>query len=108
MPRRRKDKIDDNQSHIVERLRKIPGITVETGHDDILVGCMDKDFNPRTYWYEIKNPEKIGKDGNVIPSAIKKSQKELIKKWTGHYKIVTSLQEILEDIGILWSHFQSQ
>lgn len=97
----RKAKVDSNQNDIVEALRKIPGVTVEPGHDDILVGCMDKDFNHRTYWYEVKNPDKMGKDGNIQPSAIKQSQKDLIKKWTGHYKIVSTLNEILEDIGII-------
>ena len=100
MPRRRFDKVDSNQNNIVNKLRSIPGVTVETGKDDILVGCMDKDFIPRTYWYEIKNPDEIGKDGKVIPSAIKQSQKDLIKKWTGHYKIVTCLNDILKDIGL--------
>lgn len=100
MPRRRKDKVDDNQRDIVEQLRAIPGVTVETNMNDILVGCMDKDFIPRTWWFEIKNPDKIGKDGEVRQSAIKKSQKELIKKWTGQYDIVTSTKEILKIMGL--------
>jgi len=101
MPRRRKDKVDKNQADIVKDLRAIPGVTVEVDHDDILVGCMDKDFIPRTYWYEIKNPETMGKNGEVQPSKIKKGQKELVKKFTGHYKIVTSLNEILLDMGLI-------
>ena len=100
MPRRRKDKIDANQNDIVSDLRKIPGITVEAGMDDILVGCYDKSGIPRTYWYEIKNPKTIGKDGQVQPSKIKPAQNVIIKTWTGHYKIVTSLDEILRDMGL--------
>jgi len=101
MMRRRKDKIDANQAEIVKGLRKIPGITVETGHDDILCGCYDKDGIPRTYWYEIKNPDKISpKTGQPQPSAIQDSQKQLIKKWTGHFKIVSTIEEILEDLGV--------
>ena len=96
----RKAKVDNNQQDIVDALRKIPGITVETGHDDILVGCYDKNGIARTYWFEVKNPDKIGKDGNIQPSAIRKSQKEIIKKWTGQYDLVTSLQEILKIIGL--------
>lgn len=102
MPRRRKDKVDSNQAGIVADLRKIPGVTVEVDHDDILVGCMDRNHVPRTYWYEIKAPDQVSKKtGNVLQSALKDSQKELIKKWTGHYKVVTSLDEILKDIGVL-------
>jgi hypothetical protein len=100
MPRRRKDKIDSNQQDIVNDLRKIPGVTVEVGHDDILVGCMDKDFVPRTYWIEIKNPELTNKNGKVYPSAIKKSQKVLIKKWLGHFAICTTLNDVLKEIGL--------
>ena len=99
--RRRKDRIDSNQSDIIKQLRKIPGVTVEPGHDDILVGCIDRLGVPHTYWYEIKNPELIGKDGKPMPSIVKESQQELIKKWTGHYKIVSTIKEILIDIGIV-------
>lgn len=101
MPRRRADRIDDNQNVIVTKLRSIPGVTVETGKDDILVGCYDRQGIGRTYWYEIKNPDTISKKtGEILPSKIKSGQKDLTKKWTGHYKIVTSLHEILKDIGL--------
>ena len=48
---RRAAKIDRNQGDIVSALRKIPGISVETGHDDILVG-----YKGRTWWFEVKAP----------------------------------------------------
>ena len=99
--RRHQDKPDNNQDKIIKDLRKIPGITVEPGHHDILVGCIDKNGARRTYWYEIKNPDIVNKKGEVKPSAIKPSQQKLIKKWTGHYKIVSNLNEILKDIGII-------
>jgi hypothetical protein len=88
-------KVDANQNQIVEDLRKIPGLSIELGHDDILVG-----WQGRTYWYEIKNPEKANKKGEVYPSAIKPDQKRLIAEFKGHYKIVTTTEEILDDIGI--------
>lgn len=96
----RKAKVDSNQQDIVDELRKIPGVTVELGHDDILVGLMDKDFNPRTYWYEIKRPDKTYKNGEVWESEITESEQRRVKTWTGHYKIVTSVNEILKDIGL--------
>lgn len=43
-------KSDANQKEIVKSLRKL-GFSVETNHDDILVGA-----NGVTYWIEIKNP----------------------------------------------------
>ena len=79
-------RVDSNQSEIVDMLRQIPGISVSVGHDDILVGHLGK-----TYWYEIKVSEK---------SPIKSSQTRLLKEWRGHYKIVWSLNMILEDLKI--------
>ena len=81
----------------MEELRKIPSVSVETDHDDIFVGY--KGFN---YWYELKNPNKISKKtGKVKESAKQKSQKKLSKTWKGHYKIVSTLDEILIDMGII-------
>jgi len=82
-------KVDANQSDIVDDLRSIPSITVELGHDDILVG-----YQGRTYWYEIKN-------GKPTPSKIKPDQYRLLESFTGHYKIVWTTEMILEDIGLI-------
>jgi len=92
---RKAAKIDKNQPLIVEALRKIPGITVETGKDDILVGR-----NGVTYWFEIKSDCATNKAGTVRESAKKDSQKKLEATWTGHYAIVSSLDEILRIIGL--------
>ena len=89
-------KVDNNQKQIVKMLRQIPGMTVMVNHDDILVG-----YKGRTYWYEIKNPEVTNKSGKVYSSKIKKSQKKLMAEWTGHYSVVSTLDEILKEIGIL-------
>lgn len=77
---------DSNQSDIVNGLRDIPGVSVQTGHDDLLVG-----FRGKTYWYEIKASEKAKR---------REGQKLLEKTWDGHYKIVWSLEMILKDMGI--------
>ena len=83
---RRAAKIDANQPEIVEALRAIPGVSVQLGMDDILVG-----YKGKTYWYEIKVSEK---------AEVKDGQKELAETWEGHYRIVWSLDMILDDIGI--------
>ena len=90
MPRtnRRKAKVDSNQKEIVEALRSIPGITVAPDHDDILVG-----YRNRTWWYELKSP---GKERRLQPSQVK-----LFNEWTGHYRVVSSLKEILRDLGVV-------
>ena len=94
---RRAAKIDANQSEIVKALRSIPGCSVEVSHDDILVG-----YKALTRWYEIKDPGCVSKRTELIlESGKKKSQKKLEKEWTGHYKIVSSIQEILLDMGLL-------
>jgi len=94
---RRAAKVDLNQLIIVQALRSMPGVTVEVSHDDILVG-----YNNRTYWYEIKSNRAVSKKtGKVLESAKKKSQKRLEATWAGHYMIVSCLDEILEEIGII-------
>lgn len=94
---RRAARVDENQSAVVAALRKIPGITVAPGHDDILVG-----FRGKTYWYELKSPDKIRKrDQKLGAGVLKESQKKLIDEWRGHYKIVWTIDQILTDIGVI-------
>jgi len=91
----RHKKVDANQPDIVKELRKL-GVSVSLDHDDIICG-----YNGLTYWYEIKDPDKLfKKDGSFNKGEIKPSQEKLLKTWKGHYKIVWSLDMILEDMGI--------
>jgi len=91
---RRAAKIDSNQPGIVEALRAIPGVTVNLGHDDIIVG-----YRGQTYWYEIKEPGAVSKKtGEIRESEKKQSQKDLEAKWKGHYKIIWSIDQILAEI----------
>jgi len=90
------DRIDSNQVAIVKVLRKIPGVKVEVGHDDILVG-----HKGRTYWFEIKNPNCVSrKTGEILPRKIGAGQKKLLATWKGHYSIVWTLEQILDEIGL--------
>jgi hypothetical protein len=90
-------KCDTNQAEIVKALRSIPGVTVATGHDDLLLG-----FKGRTFWLEVKATSAVSKrTGRVLESAKKQSQKKLETTWTGHYQIVSSFDEILQAIGII-------
>ena len=91
--RRRADRIDENQTDIVKQLRKVPVFTVEPGHEDILIG-----YKGLTYWYEIKRPDQVKKDGTFKAGTIKPSQEKLLADWKGHYKVVTSAAEIFFDI----------
>ena len=85
---------DANQPDIVKALRKLPGITVETSHDDIIVG-----YKGVNYWYEIKEPRHVSNQtGELRPSCIKPSQYKLLDSWKGHYKIVWNVDQILEDM----------
>lgn len=93
---RRSAKVDENQPGIVKELRKIKGVTVEVGHDDILVG-----YKGKTYWYEVKMPDTVNiKTGKVRASELKQSQKDLLSWWCGHYKVIWDINQILIDIGI--------
>jgi hypothetical protein len=91
---RKSNAVDNNQKDIVKALRAIPGVTVAVDKDDIFVGR-----NGFNFWYEIKNPEQANKSGKVYDSAKKDSQKRLEKEWKGHYKIVSNIDEILEDLN---------
>lgn len=93
---RRAAKIDSNQIGIVILLRNIPGVSVDVGHSDILVG-----HKGRTFWFEIKSESAVSKKtGKVLESAKKDSQKKLESGWAGHYQIVSSVEEILREIGL--------
>ena len=85
MPRRRADRVDANQPEIVKELRKLDGVTVQVGMDDILVG-----YKGRSFWFEIKVGPK---------STIKESQQALLDNWTGHYSIVWSVEMIINELG---------
>ncbi len=88
-------RVDANQPLIVKRLRAL-GCTVQLDMDDILVGHAGKNF-----WFELKTPDSVSKrTGKIKKSEIKPSQKKLRDEWRGHYRIVSSLEEILDDIGI--------
>ena len=89
-------KVDANQKIIVHVLRRLPGVTVSVGHDDILVGV-----NGSTYWFELKDIKCIGKDGKIRESEITDSEKQLRANWRGHYSIVSSLEEIMVEIGLV-------
>lgn len=98
--RRRKDKIDANQTFIVNELKK-KELSVEVGHDDILVG-----YYGRTYWFEIKNPDKISKKtGLLLESALEDDQIRLRRDFKGHYRIVTHLWQVCLEIGITYQVF---
>jgi len=91
---RRAAKIDSNQPEIVKELRK-RGFTVQVGMDDILVG-----HNGKSYWFEIKEPDTVSNvTGKVRPSEIKDTQHKLLASWKGHYQIVWSVEQILEEIN---------
>jgi len=93
MSKYRKDynKADANQPGIVEALEKIPGVTVQTGMDDILVG-----YKGKTFWFEVKIDEA---HANANSKTVRNQQK-LAEEWKGHYSIIWTLDMILEDIGI--------
>jgi len=93
---RRNPRTDENQRDLVAALRKIPGVTVKTGVDDILIGRCGVN-----YLIEIKNPETaVKKSGGLKAGALKKSQVELQNEWQGHYAVLWTMDQILAEIGI--------
>ena len=93
---RRAARVDDNQGDIVKALRAIPGVSVEVGHDDILVG-----YRGGTFWFEIKRPDCVSKKtGWIKKSEVTKAEIDRHLNWPGHYTVVWTLDQILDDLGI--------
>ena len=93
-------KVDDNQSALVASLRELPGVTVSTDHDDILVG-----YRTRNYWFEVKNPKRcLNKHGELLSSALRPKQVELLATWRGHYAVVWNVEQIREAIQYAPDH----
>jgi len=86
---RRGKRIDNNQQSIVKALRQIPGVTVQVDMSDILVG-----YRGHNYWFEIKS-SKLKTEERYL----KDSQKKLLKSWRGHYQVVHTLDEIINEIN---------
>jgi hypothetical protein len=89
-------KVDDNQKHIVDALRKIPGISVFSTHTigkgvpDIVVG-----YCGQNYLFEIK-------DGAKPPSQQKLTPMEVtfFEKWKGQVCVATCLEDILIELKL--------
>jgi hypothetical protein len=97
---------DANQKAIVASLRQL-GVSVYTNVDDILCGHIGKDgYTPTTYWYEIKSPTELSKRTGEPFKRTKRGsgtyqrQEALKASWKGHRMVVSTLEEILKDMGI--------
>mgnify|MGYP001394364287 FL=1 len=93
-------KVDDNQASLVASLRELPMVTVSTDHDDLLVG-----YGMRNYWFEVKNPKRcLNKHGELLSSALRPKQVELLATWRGHYAVVWNVEQIREAIQYAPDH----
>ena len=84
---------DKNQKAIIERLAKeAPQATVlvVNGDFDLLIGYLGVNL-----MYEVKNPES---KKSKTEHRLKPKQIWLRDNWEGHYRIVSSAEEILEDL----------
>ncbi len=98
MPPRFKQRTDTGQASVVATLRKL-GITVETGHDDMLCGR-----NGITLWVEWKSDRATSKrTGKVLESGIKPSQKKIRETFSGAYLITNRIQDITDFFGIKYT-----
>jgi len=88
MSHRRAAKNDANQIEMVEILRK-SGFSVETGHDDVLIGRNDV-----TQWTELKKSSPFGKKGKILKGFIKDSQYKILRTWKGQYNIIWRIDQV--------------
>jgi len=82
-------KKDSNQLEIIQALREIPGVSVYV-HSyapfDVTIG-----WRGTNRAYEIKSSKK---------ARLTEAQDNFHKRWSGHWKRVESVDEILIDLGI--------
>ena len=91
-----KKRNDENQAEAVQTLRSCPGMTVLTGHDDMIVG-----FQGRSLLVEWKSDRAVSKrTGKVLESRIKKSQKKIREEFSGAYIITSEVNDIFAHFGI--------
>lgn len=93
---RRKARIDENQKQIVAALRSVPGVSVVTGHDDLLVG-----WNGKTLWVEVKRFECYNKDCVLMERHKRESQKKFDVTFTGARIYAKCAEDVLEWFGIM-------
>ena len=94
---RRAQRRDANEKKIISQLRAVPGVSImQCSEIDLIVG-----FKGHNFLFELKNPDTAFlADGITFKKgAIKESQSKIRRTWQGHYNIVTSLEQILEDIN---------
>ena len=93
---RRAARVDANQSAIVAKLRKVPGVTVQHLHmvgqgvPDILVGWMGKN-----YLMEIKDGDKPPSKRKLTPD-----ERKWIARWAGQVCVVNNYEDALIALGI--------
>ena len=87
---------DENEKAIVAELRA-RGISVMYSDEvDLIVG-----YRAQTYLFEVKQHDKLFlKDGVTFRAgAVKPSQSKLMSTWRGHWSIVWSVEQILQQIN---------
>ena len=90
----KKEKPDNNQAELVSELLKIPGMSVETNHDDLFIG-----YELLNFWVEVKNPDECLKDGTVPDYRKRRTQTRLEKEWTGDYLIASTYNQIVNHMA---------
>lgn len=90
-------RVDDNQSAIVKSLNRVPGVSVEADHHDLIVG-----YRRRSWWIEIKTEDaRSKKTGKVKPSELTPSEKRRLADPNFQYDVCFSAEEILKVIGVI-------
>ncbi len=88
---------DANQTQVVKALRQIPGVSVSTGHDDLLVG-----YRGVTLWVEVKRAECYDRKTGALKERFKKpSQVALDATWTGARIYAKSAEDVLRWFGLI-------
>ncbi len=93
---RKYGKIDNNQTEIVNGLRKL-GFSVEStasiggGFPDIVVG-----YQGKNYLFEVKQKRSIT---NENPKPLTEHEKQFYESWRGQYAVVTCVEDVLSVVN---------
>ena len=84
---------DKIQKKIIKEVRKL-GWSVETDHDDIIIGRHYKKIN-YSFWLELKSAYPFRQDGYLKPKTIRPEQFRILSTYKGDYCIAWTLEQVL-------------
>ena len=85
---------DKNEAEIVKGLSEIPGMVVYPKYNDLIIG-----YEGCTIWGEVKNPDKLKKNGKFKKHAFTEKQKKINDEFTGCRVVGVTCNDFINGIA---------